>query len=152
MATNLNWTSYNAADTAVAGASMNALANGNFALGAAIDNTSLLYTDADLLIVLSSAVTTAGTGAPTIQVWLLPAVDGSNYPAPPGASANTAPSNLLAGTIMAVPGTSTSVLVLRGIIVPPALFKIQIQNNLGVAFPATNTSVCSLYRYRLQNV
>ncbi len=149
---NLNWTTYNAADIAVAGASMNALGgSGSFALGAAIDNTSLLYTDADLLIVLSSAVTT-GSGTPTIQVWLLPALDGTNYPAPPGASAAAAPSNLLAGTIMAVPSVSTSVLALRGIILPPSLFKIQIQNNLGVAFPATNTSVCSLYRYRLQSV
>jgi hypothetical protein len=145
------WTSYNTADTAVAGASMNALANGAFALGAAIDNTSGLYLYADLQLVLSSAVAVPA-GLPTIAIWLLPAIDGTNYPNPPGGTAVLGPTNLVVGTISAVPSVSSSVFSFRGVPLSPSLFKIMIQNNLGVAFPSTNTSVCSLYRYGEQAV
>ena len=151
-ATQLDWSAYNSADTAVAGASMNALGgSGSYALGAAIDNSSNLYTDADLLIILSSGVT-SGTGSPYVTVFLLPAIDGSNYPTPPGGSAGAAPANLVVGTIIVPASVTTTNLVLRGVIIPPCLFKIQIQNNLGIAFPATNTSTCQLFRYRLQGL
>jgi hypothetical protein len=51
-----------------------------------------------------------------------------------------------------VASTSTSIMVARGLVLPPSLFKVMIQNNLGIAFPSTNTSVCSLYRYGEQSV
>jgi hypothetical protein len=151
MTTQLEWTAYNTPDMAVAGSSMNTLTTASYALGADIDNSTGAWTDADLLLVLSSAVT-AGAGNPNVAVWLLPAVDGTNYPSPPGGSAAAAPANLCVGSILVVPSVSTSVLVLRGITLPPSHFKILIQNNLGVSLPATNTSACSLYRYRLQSV
>lgn len=148
----LEWTAYNTPDTAVAGASMNALGSSNYALGAAIDNTSALYTDGDLWIALSSAVA-AGSGSPSITVWLLPSLDGTNYPTTNGSTtAGAAASNLVAGTILVPPSVNVQYMALRGIPIPPAKFLIQIQQTLGVAFPATNTSVCSLYRYRLQSV
>lgn len=146
------WSAYNTFDTAVAGASMNALANNAYAIGAAIDNTSGLYLYGDLVIDLSSAVSVPSSGLPTIMVWLLPAFDGTNYPIPPGATAGPAPANLLVGTMAMVSGVSTSIMALRGIVLPPALFKIMIQNNLGVAFPSTSTSTCHLYRYYEQAV
>jgi hypothetical protein len=130
----------------VAGASMNALANGAYALGAAIDNTSGLYLLGDLVIKLSSAVT-AGATLPTLPVWILPAIDGTNYPTPPGGTAGAAPGNLLAGTAAMVASVSTSLIVIRGLVLLPSLFKVLIQNNLGVAFPATSTSTCQLFRY-----
>jgi len=145
------WLPYNAADTAVAGTSMNALANNAYALGAAIDNTSGLYLLADLVIVLSSAVTVAA-GSPLVGIWILPSPDGTNYPTPPGASAAAAPANLYAGTITLVGSVATSVMVARGLVLPPSLFKVLIQNGLGVSFPATTTSTCKLYRYGEQVV
>ena len=152
MATQLEWTGYNTPDTAVAGASLNSLGgSGSYALGAAIDNTTGLFTDADLLITLSSNVTTS-SGNPNIAVWILPSLDGTNYPETGGgASAGVAPINLLAGTILLPAATGVQHMVLRGIILPPSLFKVQIQNNLGVALPSSGNS-CSLYRYRLQGV
>ena len=54
-------------DTVIAGASLNALASGSYALGPAINNTptdgtTISYDLADLTITLSSAVTTGGIG------------------------------------------------------------------------------------------
>jgi hypothetical protein len=40
---------------------------------------------------------------------------------------------------------------LRGIILPPQSFKLMVNNVLGVAFPATSTSTCKLYRYNEQS-
>lgn len=151
MTTQLEWSPYNTADTAVADTSLNALANTSYALGAAIDNSSNLYTDADLLIVLSSAVTT-GAGQPAITAYLLAAIDGATYPTPPGGSAGAAPSSYVVGSILLPASTSVTSFYLRGILIPPCLFKIMIQNNLGVSLPATNTSTCQLFRYRLQGV
>lgn len=136
-------------DTAIAGASLNALANGSYALGAAINNvptagTTVSYDMGDLTITLSSAVT-AGSGNPNLVVWILPAVDGTNYPSPPGASAAAAPLGL-SFTFPMVASVSTTTIVCPNIPLPPYNFKVQIQNNLGVAFPATTTSTCQLQR------
>lgn len=139
----------NSLDTAVAGTSMNALANAGFALGAAIDNREtsgsvIAYDMGDLTITLSSGVT-AGAGSPYITVWILPAIDGTNYPTPPGASAAAAPLGLSYSFPM-VASVTTSTIICPNIPLPPNLFKVQIQNNLGVAFPSTNTSTCQLQR------
>lgn len=140
-------------DTAIAGASLNALATGSFALGAAINNvpvdgTTVSYDMGDLTITLSSGVTT-GSGAPNIVVWILPAVDGTNYPNPPGASAAAAPLGLSYTFQMPASTASTTTIVCMNIPIPPYNFKVQIQNNLGVSFPATNTSTCQLQRKTL---
>lgn len=136
-------------DTAVAGTSLNALTNGSYALGSAIDNrptvgTTVSYDMGDLTITLSSAVTT-GAGTPNLIIFVLPAVDATNYPAPPGGSAAAAPLSL-AYTFQQIASTSTTTIVCPNIPIPPYLFKIQIQNNLGVTLPATNTSTCQLQR------
>lgn len=141
-------------DTAVAGTSLNALANGAYALGAAINNTPtdgsvVSYDLGDLTITLSSAVT-LGTGAPSLVVWILPAVDGTNYPNPPGATAGAAPLSL-SHTYQQVASASTTTIVCPDVPLPPYSFKVQIQNNLGVALPATNTSTCQLQRKTVAN-
>lgn len=142
-------------DTAVAGTSMNALASGSYALGAAINNTptdgtTVGYDIGYLTLTLSSAVTT-GSGNPYISVYLLPEVDAVNYPTPPGSSAGAAPPHLLVTTITAVPSVSSSTLVSAPFQIPPFNFKIMIQNNLGVTLPATNTSTCQMQRTTTAN-
>lgn len=144
MATVSQWTAYNTADTAVAGATMNALANAGYAYGSAIANNTGLYLYGDLTLALSSAVTSVAPAY--LSVFIIPSIDG-NYTASsgnPGAS-------YLAGYASG-PGGSIQYMQVRGLILPPAAFKIIIQNNLGVAFPSTTTSVCSLYRYNEQSV
>src|SRR6185437_12378860 len=130
------------------------LANAAYALGGAINNTPtagsvISYDMADLTITLSSAVS-AGAGSPNIVVWILPAVDGTNYPSPPGRSAAAAPPGL-SYTFPQVPSVSTTTIVCPNIPIPPYNFKVQIQNNIGVAFPSTNTSACQLQRKGVQS-
>jgi hypothetical protein len=143
-------------DTAIAGTSLNALGgSGSYAMGAAINNTptdgtTVSYDLADLTITLSSAVT-AGSGTPTLVVYVLPEIDATNYPTPPGSSAGAAPANLIAGTYVGVASASTSTIVVTNIPIPPYNFKIMIQNNLGIALPATNTSTCQIQRKTVAN-
>jgi hypothetical protein len=134
-----------------AGSPLNALANSAYALGSAIDNTpaTLGAFYGDLEVVLSSSVS-AGTGTPYIGVYLLPSLDGTNYPTPPGGSAGATPASYFVGSILANASTGFTVGHLRGIVLPPFNFKILIQNVLGVALPATNTSTVKLYRYSEQ--
>lgn len=143
-------------DTAVAGTSMNALGgSGSYAISSSAinntptDGTTISYDLADLTITLSSAVTT-GSGAPSIIVWILPAVDGTHYPSPPGGSAGAASVSLSYGFAQ-VASTSTSTIVCPNIPIPPYNFYVQIQNNLGVAFPSTNTSTCQIQRKTVAN-
>lgn len=141
-------------DTAVAGTALNALAHAGYALGAAINNTPtagsvVSYDLADLTITLSSSVTTGA--APYLSVYVLPAVDGTNYPSPPGGSAAAAPINLCVGTYQGVAGVATTTMVVTNIPIPPCNFKVMIQNNLNVSLPATNTSTCQVMRKTLQN-
>lgn len=141
-------------DTAIADTSLNALASGSYALGAAINNTptdgsTISYDLADLTITLSSAVTNA-SGTPNIAVWILPAVDGTNYPTPPGSSAGAAPP-YLSYTFQQLASTATTTIVCPNIPIPPYNFKVMVQNNLGVALPSTNTSTCQLQRKTLAN-
>ena len=141
------WTAYGAADTAIAGTSLNALANNAYALGSAIGNSTDLKLYGDLEIVLSSSVT-AGSGAPYVAVYLLPTMDGTNYPTTGGGtSAGATAPQYLAGTIAPPASTGVTVLQLRGIVLPPTAFKVMIQNVLGAALPSTDTSTVKLYRY-----
>ena len=144
-----------ALDTAVGGASLNNLLSGNYCSpGAAINNTptdgtTISYDMADLTITLSSAVTT-GAGSAYIVVFILPSVDGTNYPIPPGTSAVAAPLHL-SYTFDQIVSVSTSTIVCPNIPIPPSNFKVQIQNVLGVALPATNTSTCQIMRKTTAN-
>ena len=138
------WLAYNTADTAVAGATMNALATAGFAYGAEIDNSTGLYLYGDLTLALSSTVTSVAPAL--INVYLLPNID-THYVASsgnPGGSYLAAVGSYTAGSIQ--------YMQVRGIVLTPNKFKIVIQNLLGVSFPATSTSVCSLYRYGEQSV
>ena len=139
-----------ALDTAIAGSSLNALTSGSYAMGAAINNTptdgtTISYDLADFTMTFSSAITT-GSGAPYLSIYLLPEVDATSYPTPPGATAGAAPANYLVGTYQGVASTSTSTISVLNLPIPPYNFKIMIQNNLGVTFPATNTSTCQVQR------
>jgi hypothetical protein len=144
-----------ALDTAIAGTSLNGLTNTSYAIGAAINNTptdgtTISYDLADFTMTLSSAVTT-GSGSVYLSIYLLPLVDATNYPTPPGATAGAAPTNYLVGTYQGVASTSTSTISVLNLPIPPYSFKIMIQNNLGVTLPATNTSTCQIQRKTVAN-
>ena len=148
MTTTTNTQLTKASVTAITGANMNALANAAYAMGPTIDNRPTVGSvSADdlgyLEIVLASAVTPAA-GAPNITVYVIPAPDGTNFPSPPGTTAGAAPV-YFAQSFPMVASVSSSRFVCPNLILPPFIFEIMIQQNLGVAFPATGNTAL-LYR------
>jgi hypothetical protein len=142
-ATHLSQSVNGSLDT-ITSSSLASLANAGYALSnAAINNvptdgTTISYDLADLII------TTTGSCTPTagayLTVWILPAVDGTNYPNPPGTStAGVAPPALSMSFPQAVTGSAITnpTWVCPNIQIPPYNFYVQVQNNLGGAFPAT---------------
>jgi hypothetical protein len=133
-------------DTAVAGSTLNGLTNGSLALGAAINNaptdgSTISYDLGDISITLSSAVTT-GSGTPNLVVYIIPEVDGANYPS---ATAATVSPNL--GYTFQFPASQAqTTLVCMNIPIPPYNFKVALVNNLGATLPATNSSTCQMQR------
>jgi hypothetical protein len=128
-------------------ASLGNVANGGWATSGAtfLDNGTnrRLYMDVDL--VLASAVT-AGSGAPRVDLYLVPVPDGTNAPTPPGTSAGATPVHYLAGSILANASASFTRGAVRGLILPPGKFLVLVQNNLGVAF-GTGTHALEGYQY-----
>lgn len=117
------------------------------AISAAIDNgTDLdLFDDLELAVTFGSAPI-AGT---LIEVYLLPAADGSNYP--DGSTSVTPQASLYAGGFVVRAVTTAQVLVLRGVALPPGLFKYLVQNTTSQAFPSSGSTL-QRNPYQLQSV
>jgi hypothetical protein len=143
------------------GASLTSLANSGYSISGQVDNSNGsatgVFTTGEFAFFLPSAVT-AGTGAPNISVVVLFSEDASNWPAPPATALATAPTTGAAtgvpasGTINAVAsasflGGNTQPFLLR-----PFKLIVQVQNQLGVAFPSSGTFSAKLYRYNLKIV
>ena len=149
-----NWTAYTAGAVWIGASysgstSLNALANGSWATSGAtalISNTSAGKLYADIEVVMASAVT-AGSGAPHVAVYIIPAPDGTNPATPPGTSAAAAPAGYLVGIIQANASASFTRGTLRGVVLPPGTFVCLIQNNLGVAFAASASNTVTAYTY-----
>jgi hypothetical protein len=137
--TNFSQSVAGALDTAIPFASINNLATGGYAIGAAIDNrptlgTTISYDLADLRIPITSATPIAG-GYLTVSI--LPSIDGTNYASPNAASA-AAPS--LAVKTYQAANVATTEIVITDIPIGPYLFKVHVQNNLGVPISATQSA------------
>jgi len=120
---------------------LNALADAGWALSAVItNNVTALDELVDIPLVLASAVT-AGTGSPSVDIYLLPIADGTTDDNPPGASAGAIPAGKFVGAIPAIASASFTSGTLRGVVLPPGKYRIGAQNNLGVAMPATGNTL-----------
>lgn len=127
---------------------LNSLADAGRAISAAIDNDAGLYLYADLELVVSYATApTAGTTA--AEVYLLPTVDGTNYPE--GSSTVTPQAALLVGSFEVRLGTTgPERLVLRGVDLPARDFKLLLCNKSGRAFTASGNTL-KVRPYRVQS-
>lgn len=146
---NLTWQSLNTADTPTWSVGLGSLGSGAYSLSSVIDNTSTgsnggLFTNAILELLFGSAVT-AAAGNPTVQTWLLEAADGTNYASPN--AAGLASYSLPNSIYSAVASQSVSVILIP-LPLRPLPFKLDLWNNLGVAFPSTVTA--KLWRFGLQ--
>lgn len=124
---------------------LNSLANAAYsAVSAVIDNEADLYQFMALELVLASLTP---TGTPSCSVYLLPAVDDTNYPDGGGATAPPL------GTLIAVFDLSTSATAKRrtavNIAIPPYKFKLLVLNSAGPAL-ASSGNTLKYSRYNQQ--
>lgn len=106
----------------------------------AIDNSTNKYMFADLEIVLGSAAFTGTDSA--IEVYLIPSVDGTNYGDWAGGGTTTDEQENIQyfiGSVTTSGSTAAQRLIIRGVELPPGLYKYGIRNRGGVTLNATNT-------------
>lgn len=99
-----------------------------FAISPVFDNTGTGMTALDLALALTSVTPAAGT---TIAVYLVPAIDGTNYATPPGSSAVQPPESLYVGCYTFT-GAATTVAVIQDIKVDKYKYYIVAQNTSAV--------------------
>jgi hypothetical protein len=110
-----------------------------------LDNSTDRYLYMDVELVLAAA-RTAGAGTPRVDVYLVPALDGTNVANPPGTTPGLTPGHYFRGSILANPSASFTRGALSGIVLQPIKYLIAINNQLGVTF-STGTHVLTGYRY-----
>ncbi len=94
---------------------------------------------------------TGPTAGRTIEVYLIPAPDGTTYA---DGSASYVPPNLLIGAFVVQSTTAMQRMVLRGVSLPPAKFRALVRNNTNIAFTTTpeETQMLNMLPYRTQSV
>jgi hypothetical protein len=119
---------------------LDSLASTGRAISGAIDNTDGAFF-ADLELCCTFAV--APTANLPVHVYVVPAVDGTNYA--DGDASVAPPPNLAVGSFAVRAVNTAQRLVLRGIPVPPYPFKLMVENQGGQALTASGHTL----KYRL---
>lgn len=118
---------------------LNALANGSAsAASGAIANQTNLDIYADLELVLASL----SPAAPNYcTLYLLEAVDGTNYPPATASVLRNQPSQILCTFPIDTTAATAQRIVVRNVLLPPATFKVVLDNQAGVALAASGSTV-----------
>lgn len=138
----------------VATTELNSLANNAGALGAEYDNSANLYMFG--LFELNVTFGTAPTAGNTVDLYIIPAPDGTNYDdATTGASGAAPGTTYVGGLPLRAVTTAQKVPLGLGqagyIQLPPTKFKVFALNKSGQAFPASGSTI-KLVPYRYQSV
>jgi hypothetical protein len=122
---------YSSSIASVHTTSLNSLANvTNSAASSAIDNTSALDLYDDLTLTVATQGSARSAGA-TVNVYLIPALDGTNYDA-----VNETTAELVAVFPLDAAVTARQV-TRRDIPIPPGLFEYFVRNQTGQAFASS---------------
>lgn len=140
-----------AAQATVASTELNSLANGSAALGAEYDNSSGLYIRG--IFELNVTFGTNPTANSLINVYLVPAPDGSNYDDSVTGAGGSAPvTGYIGGFPLRAVTSAQKVplgIGLQTIEIPPMKFKLLVLNNSGQSFPASGSTILlTPYRYQ----
>lgn len=135
---------YQVAATAVTWTSggLNSLASNTYSgLSDEIDNSATGYTHIDLYMELGSAAFTGvGSG---IEIYLVPSVDGTNYPTWTGSVSTDEPENTahFVGFMSTTASTAAQKMTLRAVELPPGKYKWAIRNRSGVGLNASGNAL-----------
>lgn len=105
-----------------------------------IDNTTK-YTHVDLYLELGSAAFTgAGSG---IEIYLVPSIDGANYPSWTGAVSTDETENAphFVGFMATTASNAAQKMILRDVELPPGKYKWAVRNRGGVGLNATGNAL-----------
>lgn len=116
---------------------LNALASNTASgVGTMYDNGTDLFLYADF--VLNVTFGTSPTAEFPVNLFLIPAVDGTNYAT---ADATHLPPNCAKGSFLVFNQTTAQKLVIPGVQIPPCKFKLILENATDQNFPATGSTV-----------
>lgn len=137
----------------LASTELNSLASGSGIRGAEYDNATNLYLFG--LFELNIDFVSAPTAGTAVELYLIPAPDGTNYDDSTEGASEYAPSSCYAGAFPMQASTAAQKIPLglgmRGLIpLPPCKFKPFLINNSGQAFPASGSTL-KMVPYRWQN-
>ena len=130
--TNVAWTS---------GQTLDSLTNDEWTdLSDEVDNGTNLYTEVDLRIPLGSAAFTGKDSS--IEVYVVPTVDGTNYPKWTGNVTTEEQQNneFYVGSATTTGATEAQELVVRNIMIPPGKYKWGFRNRANVTLAATGNT------------
>jgi hypothetical protein len=120
----------------------NALANGSGILGAEYDNGTNLYDWG--VFELNVDFVSAPTAGTTVDLYLIPAPDGTNYDDSTNGASPYAPASAFVG-VFPMQATTAAQKIPLGLVfripLPPCKFKPYIINRSGQAFPASGSTV-----------
>lgn len=118
---------------------LNSLANNTGLLTAAIDNSAAadrwLFDDLELFV---EFLTPPVVNQP-VDVFILPAPDGTNYAS--GDGTTKPPLNLYVGSFHAMANANDQYLILMNVPLPPGFFKYVLWNSTGVAFESAGNTL-----------
>ena len=105
-----------------------------------VDNTSTKYTVADIEVVLASAAFT-GTDS-TVEIYIIPTLDETNYPNWTGNDTTAHPQNMnyAVGEISTSGATAAQRGILSGVLLPPGKFKFGFRSRANVSLAVSGNS------------
>lgn len=127
----------------LASTELNSLANATGATGAEYDNATNKYTLGVIEVVFGTG--SNATAGNTVDIYLVPSADGTNYTDGAGTPANVSASQY-AGSVICRAATAHR-LALNQVLLPLCKFKAVLVNNSGQAFNASGNTVKVLPAY-----
>jgi hypothetical protein len=117
------------------------------AISAAFDNSVELDMFADFELLVDWVI--APTANTVVELYIVPTIDGTNYS--DGSTSILPQPGLYVGGFVARNDTAVQRMVLRGVPMPPGLWKALIQNTTNQAFPASGSTL-RYNKYGVQSV
>lgn len=127
---------------------LDSLASGSSVLLTEYDNAANLWPTADFEFVLDFA--TAPTDNAQVELWIVPAWDGTNYA--DGSASVAARANLSIGILLVRNVNTAQRLVLRDVPIPACKFKLLLKNSTTQALDGSSANTVKIFPHGLQSV